>query len=196
MSDRGLLGIAALLLALITAILALAADRLNLLAPPAPPPVLLFVNATLAAKPRESFDLVPQDRKQPVLRYIVDHLEAEPGSPMDPGTLHPFPHVVLGVGIRSLEDSDFAPHKLGGLPLANLGAITAAEWLEGIRMVREKRPDGSEGVVLEAVYGHPQGGQRVYVHDPAHPTPVLGWFRLEIRNAGAGPEIYFVRPLN
>ncbi len=196
MNERGLIFSAALLLALLTGILWLGAERLGLRGPPPPPPVLRFVNATLSAQPRESFDLVPQDRRQAILRHLVDHLEAEPGSAMDPGTLHPFPHVIVGVGIRRPEDAEFAPLKLGGIPLSNLGALTADEWLEGIRMVREERPDGSEGVVLELVYGHPSGGQRVYVVDPAHPTPVLGWFRLEIRNPGAGPEIYFVRPLN
>lgn len=108
----------------------------------------------------------------------------------------PLPHIRVGLEDRQKDEDTWYFVTAQYLVLGQLGAITTDEWLEEIRPVSEKLPDGSRRVVIRATFGHSSGAVVHYYHHPDHPVPGFGWYRHELLAQGRGEQVYFAYPAN
>lgn len=198
MSTRSLALLALLLGLLVAGSAALAAHRFGWLGPPPPPPSLRFENSLLRAQSKQGFLLHPQDVSRPVQRYLVDHVVTDPESLADPKLIHGNPHVVFVMGTDDPGEpaAGFKARQIVAMLFDRMGALSESEWLRSMRVVRERRGDGSERDVVEAVFERREGGVSRYFFDPDAPVPPIGWMRLEVTKPVGPPEVYFARPAN
>ncbi len=186
MSVRGLLAAAAVLAALCCGAAFLLVDRLGRLRDE-PPAEWTFVNPTLGVARGQRVVLRPILEGVPLLRYTFLAAILEPPTD-DP--VSPVPHLRAGVEERSGDEWEVLP-SVASLELCQMGALTAQEWLEEIRPVREVRGERGDRMLLKAVFGHRSGAGVSYYHDPLRPVPAVGWMRSENVAEGRPPEIHF-----
>ena len=107
----------------------------------------------------------------------------DPRSPPKPGDIPPLPHVLVGRETRVEGEREwyYVP-PVSFVLLGLMGARSTTEWLEEIRPVRERLPDGGHRVLLRASYGQQNGGRVSYFYDPDEPAASprgFGWLRME-----------------
>ncbi|MGH7163249.1 MAG: hypothetical protein ACREID_07180, partial [Planctomycetota bacterium] len=140
--------------------------------------------------------LRPMDVREAQRQLWVSHVETDP-DPGDPARHpHPLPYVAVGLADRQPQEETFLRVGPGAVPMEKLGAVTPAEWLVEIRLVRESGDEGRERNVIRMQCGQPSGGFRNYFFDPLHPVPPLGWYRQEAYNPEGTPEVYFASPVD
>ncbi|MHC4932680.1 MAG: hypothetical protein ACYTGV_10880 [Planctomycetota bacterium] len=201
MSTRAL-GLLALLLALLLAgVACLGLDRMGFLRPPEAPE-WVFENALIQVDPGTVVRMRPVHEDAGEFRWLFGSVVTEPvvdpDLPPDPKTGPPAqPHVRVVVGSRRPDEPDFVAAHMTYPLLSLMGARTPLEWLEGIRLVSDRRLDGSRKPMLQAAYGHQNGSAVMYFFDPADPAPQargLGWTRMEVYQQGKLSEIIFSHP--
>jgi len=189
MSNRALVFVAVLQLALLVAVAFLLVDRLGRLRP-LPAPSWTFRNPTLAVEQGARLVVQSQTGMEGATRWLVLEAVVEPDLQRPPGV--PYRPMYR----EDWDDGEFALFRernpLQHLILAQMGAMTEDEWIEEIRPVLQAGPDGPEQRTL-AVFGHENGSTVVYVHDPEDPRPAFGWERMEFRPPDQAPRIHFAR---
>jgi len=186
MSVRGLAVVALLLGALCAGAGFLLADRLGWCGVE-PPAEWTFVNPTLDVVRGQRVVLRPILEGVPSLRYTFLATILEPAADDE---VAPVPHLRAGVEEWSDDEWRFRP-PVASLVLCQLGALTAQEWLQEIRPVREVRGERGDRMLLKAVFGHRSGAVVTYYHDPSQRVPAVGWTRCEMVAEGQMPEINF-----
>jgi hypothetical protein len=185
MSLRALAATAGLLFVLCATALGLLVHRLGWWGEP-PAVEFVFVNPTLGVARGQRVVLRPILEGASPLRYTFLACVAEP-APDD--RVVPLPN--LRAGVEEREDDEWYYRSEEALMLCQLGALTPQEWLEEIGPVRELDGAGKERILLRARFGHRNGSQVAYYHDPARPVPAVGWTRSELLAEGRPPEVHF-----
>jgi len=178
--------VAVLLGVLLTAVIWVGLDRLGY-RESAEAPDFVFENVILKVPPgtwvimRPMQDGVGEVRllfAQPVVEpEIVRNRKPDPTR--DPPQI-PYMHMVSQR--RRANESFWTRGGDNAALLATMGARGASEWLEEIRPVRERLPDGSHKTMLRALFRSPSGASNAYFYDPADPHPErrgYGWVRVE-----------------
>ncbi|MHC4550280.1 MAG: hypothetical protein ACYTEZ_16030 [Planctomycetota bacterium] len=189
MSTRALAWTAALLYLLLLGAGTLLLQRLGYLAA-YEAPTFVFTNHTLAVRRGQRVVVRPLQEGASWVRYTFTATVREP-DPDD--ALFVAPHAVAGMEDRKAGEDTWYFKEPYFVALGQMGALTSREWLEEIRLVRERTGDGRERTLLRARYGHESGSTIFYYADPDRPVPVFGWFRTEMHAEGREPEVYFAR---
>jgi hypothetical protein len=189
MSLRALAATAALLFVLCVVAAGLLVERLGWWDVPEPPE-LVFVNPTLGVVRGQRVVLRPILEGATSLRYTF---LAEFREPRPDDEVAPVPH--LRAGVEEREGGEWClrtEQPVAALALCQMGALTAQEWLEEIRPVREVLGAGRERLLLRAQFGHQNGSTIAYYFDPERPVPAVGWTRSEmLAPGGRAPEVHF-----
>ena len=186
MSVRALAALAVFLLLLCGFAAYLLLDRLGLREEPKPVE-WTFVNPTLSVARGQRTVLRPILESVPALRYTFFLTVTEPGTD-DP--MAPVPHLRAGVEERNGDEWEYRPPP-EAIALCQMGALTAQEWLQEIRPVREVGGAKGDRTLLKAVFGHRNGAVVSYYFDPGQPVPAFGWTRSEMLSEGRMPEVHF-----
>ena len=192
MSTRGL-ALWALFLALLCAGVAyLTCERLGYIGE-IEVPALEFENRMLTVPRAQRVVLRPMRHGVTWARYWFGPRVNDPASD-DP--VCPFPRIRVGLENQHEDEDTWYFQQAQFFALAQMGAMTTDEWLEELRPVRERLPDGSDRIVVRAVFGHQSGAQVHYFYDIENPVPGLGWYRHELFAEGSGRQVYFAFPAN
>ena len=197
MRTAGLAWTAAIFALLLLSTAYLAADRLGYLRE-WEEPGWVFENRLLEIEPRTVMFVRPAQAGATDGRIVLlgAVTEPDPQSQTRAPNAH-LPHVVVGVQARHPDGESWRPPELGHWALGQLGALTSKEWLAEIRLVREKREEGGDRILLRVGFQHETGASTSYFYDPdpkeAAKYP-LGWFRTERAGPGESPDIDFAYP--
>ncbi|MHC4818614.1 MAG: hypothetical protein ACYTF8_11220 [Planctomycetota bacterium] len=190
MTTRGLSWTALGLALLLGGATWLTLDRLGLLEE-LPVPDFVFRNHVLDVERGRRIILRPMQEGPPTVRYTFTGTEAEPE--VSEKAFFPAPYVVTGMEDRKPDEDAWYFKDYFFLVLGQMGAMTPKEWLEEIGLVRERSRDGTERLLVRALYGHESGATVVYYYDPERPVPGVGWFRSEMHAQDRDPEVHFAR---
>lgn len=187
MSDRALGWLAILLAALLVAGALLGAQRLGYFAS-WEKPEFAFRNPLLDVPSGQHVMLRPIQQGSSSLRYWFGPVITEPDPANDP---YPAPHAFVLIEERKPGHTAWRRQSPSFLALGQMGAMTIKEWLEEIRLVREKTRDGGERTLLRVTFGHETGATVAYFIDPERPVPGVGWFRHELYAEEGDPAVFF-----
>ncbi len=200
-SNAKLARIAAALAALLALFVFVAAHRLGYFAVPTMPE-WEFRNVLLDAKPGTRAILRPGRTDQKILRYWFVRFVPEP--PADDAVVAASPvgqyaHVRAGIGARMPGERSWAWDGMAFFSFRQMGALTANEWLEEIRLVEESDGEGGHRLVLRALFQSPGGATSWYIFDPTRSAEEnaasgFGWERIERHAAEQISEVYYLTP--
>ena len=200
MSLRGLSLIAAILGSILGAVVYVGLDRLGHLEQ-WEAPGWKFQNQLLHVRPGSRVILNPINPDAIKARFMFERTVTEPvvrrdrePKPTDPP---PMPYVLLWLETRRPQETQWHFASISFAILSQMGARSSQEWLEEIGPVRERLGDGSEKIMLRAVFGHQNGSHVAYFFDPNHPDPSalgFGWTRMEAHSPDQQSEINYAVP--
>jgi hypothetical protein len=193
-STRALAWIAAFFGVLLAAGACLAVDRLGYLEE-WETPQWSFENRMVSIVPFSVMYLRPARAGQPDGRFVFLDTVVEPDPEPRAEVNANVPHVRLGMQVRHPDGESWQEPKLVLWSLGQLGTLTAQEWLLEIRLVHERRADGTERDLLRAGFLHGTGAQTTYFYETGPEAeakaPPLGWSRTERAGPGEAPEVEF-----
>ena len=187
MSTRALAWTALGLALLLAGIVGFALHRWGVWSPPERPQ-FVFTNHLLTVPRGQRLLLRHPEPEAPEFRYTLAGSVLEPELEDPHSTL---PHIRIGLEDRRPGEEQFAYRGVGYLDYIQLGALTPREWLEEIRLIRERSGSGRWRTVLRVTFGHESTSTVIYYHDPEQPVPGLGWYRQEVYGQGQPQQLLF-----
>jgi len=161
-----------------------------------------FRNSLLDCKPGTVTDLSPGRVDQARRRFWFLRIFAEP-DPTDVSASHNpmgrYAHYRAAVSEQRPNEEGWYYQTAAFIAFRQLGAVGSSEWLTEIRLVREKREDGTSRDLLQASFANAAKARMRYSYDPRESRADaalrgLGWVHMVQEAPDVTSEVFFLEP--